>query len=252
MFFSIIIPCLNEEKYLPKLLSDLSAQTNNDFEVIIVDGKSEDHTIKEIKKFKSALARLNILVSEKRNVSYQRNLGAKSAKGEWILFMDADNRLPDYFIDGVRYRIAQTKCDCFTTYCEPNTDKAGDKLVTQSINAIIELAQFLEKPSAQGAMIGVTKTGFEKIGGFDTEFIPSEDKMFVRTAIKKKLKFEVFKDPAYVFSMRRYEKKGHLKTIGQYLDVNLQDETLGKKRNVDEYHMGGHLFKKGRLATSKK
>lgn len=242
--FSVVIPALNEEKYLPKLIRDLVRQTNQDFEVVLVDGNSEDKTVDKAKEVASGKISLFIETSDKRNVSYQRNLGAKVAKGEWLLFMDADNRLPDYFIDGIRYQIAKTKCDCFTTYCEPDSQKPGDKIVTQSINAMIDLAQFLEKPSAQGAMIGITKSGFNKVGGFDIEFIPSEDKLFVRTAVKKDLKFEIFKEPRYIFSMRRYNKAGHLKTIGQYLDVNLQDETKGKNRDVDEYLMGGHLFKK--------
>lgn len=242
VFFSIVIPALNEEKYLPNLLSDLALQTYSDFEVIIVDGKSEDKTVEESNKFASKFKKFTIVSSEIRNVSYQRNLGAKLAIGKWIVFMDADNRIPDYFLDGIRYQIAKTKCDIFTTYCEPDTNNAGDKLVTQSINTALEIAQFLEKPSAQGAMIGVTVNGFKKNGGFDTEFIPSEDKMFIRTAIQKGLEFKIFKEPRYIFSMRRYRKSGHLKTIANYLDINLQDEIVGKKRKVKEYNMGGHLF----------
>ncbi|MCS7092076.1 MAG: glycosyltransferase family 2 protein [Patescibacteria group bacterium] len=242
VFFSVVIPALNEEKYLPNLLADLAFQTYSDFEVIVVDGNSEDKTVEESSKFKSKFKKFTILQSDRRNVSYQRNLGAKSAIGRWIIFMDADNRLPDYFLDGIRYQIAKTKCDIFTTYCEPDTDSAGDKLVTQSINAALEIAQFLEKPSAQGAMIGVTTEGFYKIEGFDTEFIPSEDKMFVRTAIKKGLEFVIFKEPRYIFSMRRYKKAGHLKTITNYLDINFQDEMSGGKRKAVKYEMGGHLF----------
>jgi len=44
-FFSIIIPALNEEKYLPHLLDDLTKQTFRDFEVILVDGNSSDATV---------------------------------------------------------------------------------------------------------------------------------------------------------------------------------------------------------------
>jgi glycosyltransferase involved in cell wall biosynthesis len=41
-FISIIIPTLNEEKYLPKLLTDFKKQKNKNFEIVIVDGHSED------------------------------------------------------------------------------------------------------------------------------------------------------------------------------------------------------------------
>ena len=54
-FFSIIIPSLNEEKYLPLLLEDLSQQTFKSFEVIIIDGKSEDKTIELAKTFNKKL-----------------------------------------------------------------------------------------------------------------------------------------------------------------------------------------------------
>ncbi len=51
LFYSIIIPTLNEEKYLPLLLSDLNKQKEKNFEVIIVDGSSIDNTKKEAEKF---------------------------------------------------------------------------------------------------------------------------------------------------------------------------------------------------------
>ena len=77
LFFSIVIPSLNEEKYLPKLLEDLAAQTYSDFEVIVVDGNSKDETVKRSLEFKKSLLSLEVISSKERNVSHQRNLGAK-------------------------------------------------------------------------------------------------------------------------------------------------------------------------------
>ena len=79
--FSIVIPCLNEEKYLPKLLTNLEKQTLKDFEVIVVDGQSEDKTLAKATSFNNRL-KIKTLKADKRNVSFQRNLGAKNAKGE--------------------------------------------------------------------------------------------------------------------------------------------------------------------------
>jgi glycosyltransferase involved in cell wall biosynthesis len=242
-FFSIVIPALNEEKYLPKLLGDLVQQTYPDFEVIIVDGKSEDKTVEKVKTFAKKL-NLKIVTSEKRNVSFQRNLGAKNAKTDWIIFMDADNSLPDYFLDGIRYHIAETKCDCFTTYCDPDTDDVADKLLAQTMNVILDASHFLELPNVWGQMIGITKKGFTKVGGFDIVHIPFEDRVFIRTAFKKGLNFQVFKDPKYIFSTRRYQKKGRLKQIQQYLELNLKDETKGVFGKSTKYEMGGHIYSK--------
>src|SRR3990170_5565992 len=110
-FFSIIIPTLNEERYLPHLLEDLSKQTFKDFEAIIVDGHSNDATVAQALKFKGKLPELSILQSKERNVSFQRNLGGEKAEGSWLIFMDADNRVPEYFLEGVKYKIAFTKSD---------------------------------------------------------------------------------------------------------------------------------------------
>ncbi|KKT87511.1 MAG: Cell wall biogenesis glycosyltransferase, partial [Candidatus Collierbacteria bacterium GW2011_GWD2_45_10] len=90
-FFSVIIPALNEEKYLPLLLADLAKQTTRDFEVIIIDGNSKDKTVAKAKLFKNKLPLLTILSSPVRNVSVQRNQGATKATGRYLLFNDADN-----------------------------------------------------------------------------------------------------------------------------------------------------------------
>jgi glycosyltransferase involved in cell wall biosynthesis len=242
-FFSIIIPALNEEKYLPLLLKDLSKQTFGDFEVIVVDGKSEDNTVARVKQFSRKL-KVSILTSEKRNVSYQRNLGVKEATSNWIIFMDADNRLPDYFLDGIRYRIAETKCDCFTTYCNPDSDNVAYKILAQSMNITLDVSHFLEVPNVWGQMIGITKEGFERVGGFDIVHIPFEDRAFIRAVFKKGLEFSVFKDPKYIFSTRRYQTKGKLKQIQQYIELNLNDETKGKIGKKTSYEMGGQVYRK--------
>ena len=91
-FFSIVIPTLNEESSLPKLLSDLSLQTFKNFEVIIVDGNSEDKTIIKSKYYSKQFISLTIITSKTRNVSTQRNKGGKIAIGKYIVFMDADER----------------------------------------------------------------------------------------------------------------------------------------------------------------
>ncbi len=78
---SVIIPTLNEAACLPLLLRDLSQQIYRDFEVIVVDGRSTDKTLKIAQNFKKKVPRLKIIISPKRHVCFQRNLGAGSAAG---------------------------------------------------------------------------------------------------------------------------------------------------------------------------
>src|ERR1700733_10407118 len=91
---SIIIPCLNEQAYLPRLLESIAAQTyDGKLQVIVVDGHSDDKTVASAHKYAQRLDDL-LVVEAERNVGHQRNVGAKHAKYEHLLFLDADVVLP--------------------------------------------------------------------------------------------------------------------------------------------------------------
>lgn len=237
--FSIIIPSLNEEKYLPKLLGDLAKQTLTDFEVIVVDGFSDDETVNRISEFKNKLNSLEIINSEKRNVSYQRNLGAKKAKNEWLIFMDADNRLPDYFFDGIKYRVLKEKPQLFTTHCLPDSNKKGDKVLTDIMNLGSELNNFMEEPTLKGSMVGVRKKIFAKYGGFDETILFAEDKEYVKRLHGKGIKLKVFRDPRYVLSLRHYRRDGLLKYSGKITKLNFKNFAKLSIDQPSEYPMGG-------------
>lgn len=222
IFFSIVIPTLNEEKYLPKLLSDLEKQSffKDNLEVIVVDGNSEDKTIKKAKTFTKL--DLKTFVVKKRNVAYQRNFGAKKARGEWIIFMDADNRLPNSFLDGIKYQISKhTDIDVFTTWIEVSQASSVDKAVTSIVNLGLESYQFIDKPSAMGSLIGCKKTVFNNTP-FDEKQSFLEDGYFTLNAYKKGYKYYIFKYPKYSYSLRRLKKEGTLKVAGSMSLLTLQ------------------------------
>ena len=68
--FSVIIPVYNEEEYISRCLQSLIAQTMNDYEVIIVDDGSGDHSIEICKKFQSKFRYCSI-------ISHTKNMGGK-------------------------------------------------------------------------------------------------------------------------------------------------------------------------------
>lgn len=86
---SVIIPTFNEEKALPSTLLHLLEQPG-DYEVIVVDGGSDDQTCAIVQ----AEPRVRLLTAPKGRAS-QMNAGAKEARGEWVLFLHADTRLPE-------------------------------------------------------------------------------------------------------------------------------------------------------------
>lgn len=241
--FTIVIPTLNEEKYLPRLLEDLSKQTfpKELFEVIHIDGSSEDKTVVEATKFNKKIDIKSIVV-KKRNVSFQRNTGAELAKGKWVIFMDADDQLPTYFLDGIKYQLAKNKSiDIFTTWSAVKKMSAIEGPINIMLNLGLEVYNSTGKPAAIGAMIGIRKKLTEKIK-FDENQKFMEDTFFVQTAYKAGNNFVVLKEPRYIFSMRRYEKEGTLKSTAS--GALLQLKFLQGKDFKDEsrYKMEGGAY----------
>ncbi len=239
-FFSVVIPALNEEKYLPNLLHDLAEQTCTDFEVIVVDGSSDDDTVKVAKEFDKKLS-LTVHTVTKRNVSYQRNEGGKLARGEWIIFMDADNRLPTHFLDGVKYQIAKyNDFQVFTTWLDVDPTIAIDQPIAHFINFGMEAYfKILNKPSAFGALIGVTREVF-KAHMFDEHQLIFEDSLFVQNISNAGFAFRVLHEPRFTFSFRRMKKEGTFKmirTIAISQLKYLQGDTF--EENNYGYHMSG-------------
>ncbi len=208
-FFSIVIPTLNEEKYLPRLLNDLAAQTYKNFEVIHVDANSEDNTVKEAQKFKNKI-NLTSHVTQKRNISFQRNLGAQLSKTKWVIFMDADDKFPPHFLQGIKYNLDKySEIDIFTCWIEPSYYDLKDYPIVQVINLSLEFYARV-KPSTPGSLIGVRKKITETIH-FKEDQMFNEDAAFSQEVSANGYNYTVFKDPRYFYSFRRIKKEGLLK-----------------------------------------
>lgn len=90
---SIIVPCLNEEEHLPYFLDSLIRQKIG-FELIVVDGGSEDDSRRLIDTFRERI-QITGFIDETRNLGYVRNKGAIAARGDPLLFTNSDAVLPD-------------------------------------------------------------------------------------------------------------------------------------------------------------
>jgi len=243
-YFSIIIPTLNEAKFLPDLLKDLSHQTNQDFETIIVDGQSKDHTQAKAESFRTKLPSLSILSTTKHNVSYQRNLGAKKAQGKILLFLDADGGLPPFFLDGIKYKLSKNPVDVFTSWIKPDSTNPQDTAIATIINLSFEASRLLDIPTGFGAMLGFKKTAFAKLRGFAEDITYAEDQEIIRRALEKKLTFTIYPDPHYVYSFRRLRKQGTLNTLRQFAKLQTKLAIAGYPNHTKkDYPMGGHYFK---------
>ena len=90
-FFSIIMPCYNAERYLKDALDSVLAQTFTDWELLLIDDGSKDHSLAIAQECLKNEPRAHIFSVPNGGVSKARNIGLDHAQGEWIFFMDADD-----------------------------------------------------------------------------------------------------------------------------------------------------------------
>lgn len=98
MKISIIIPTYNEEKDINVMIDSILSQTILAYEIIFVDGDSKDNTLDELKKFKKKFSKVKIYSDKRFDRNRARNFGIKKSKGDIILLLNADVRLPKNFL----------------------------------------------------------------------------------------------------------------------------------------------------------
>ena len=96
---SIIVPCYNQAQYLDECLQSVLDQTFKDWECIIVSDGSPDNTEQAAQKWVDKDSRFELLVKENGGLSSARNAGIEIAKGEWILPLDADDKIGNQYLE---------------------------------------------------------------------------------------------------------------------------------------------------------
>lgn len=97
---SVVIPCFNLGGYAAEAVDSVLAQTFQDFEIVIVnDGSTDPTTQPQLDAIASRDARIRVLHSVNRGLAGARNLGIESAAGQYILPLDADDRIAPTFLE---------------------------------------------------------------------------------------------------------------------------------------------------------
>ena len=98
-FFSIIIPVYNVAPYLRECLDSVLAQTFTDWEAICVDDGSTDGSGAILDEYAAKDSRFRVFHQSNAGVSAARNRGLDEAKGEWIWFVDSDDKIKPYALE---------------------------------------------------------------------------------------------------------------------------------------------------------
>ena len=196
---SIIIPTFNEERFLSFLLKSLKEQTFNDFEIIVADNNSTDAT-------RLIALKSGAMVVKGGLPACGRNNGAKVAKGEWLLFLDADVILPRDFLKRTMAEIQKHNFSAATCLVDPLSDRQIDKFLHGATNVYIRATKKFF-PHAPGFCIFCKKEAHESVGGFDEKIKLAEDHDYV-SRLSRVCEFGLLRDIRIPVSVRRLDKDG--------------------------------------------
>ena len=108
---SVIVPVHNGEAYLADCVESIENQTGQTFEVIVVNDGSTDDTASVCERLSERYENLQIFTLPDQGVSAARNRGLEQAEGEYITFVDADDRLRPGMLAGLYRLLSETDSD---------------------------------------------------------------------------------------------------------------------------------------------
>jgi glycosyltransferase involved in cell wall biosynthesis len=194
---SVVIPAHNEERYLPKTLEALQRQNYGWFEVIVVANGCTDRT-REV-----ARGRCNrLIVLSERGLGVARNLGARMARGDILLFLDADTILEPMALRIIAEEFSDRDA-AGTIQGRPDESRLSYRLIYGVKNLIHRCALH---PGSSGVILCWRKQ-FMGVGGFDERLEVRENSEL----LKRLMRFGRYKyigAIAATTSMRRYDRCG--------------------------------------------
>lgn len=212
---SVIVPTLNEEKYLRPTLQSLAEQTYRNFELIVKDGVSQDNTVEIAKEF------ADLVVSE-RDVSIgdARNQGVKRAKGDVLAFLDADTSLDKNALEIVAEDFALYDIVLLLPKYGPIEHDVGvvPKIKKEMNRFYVGFENYWRKYVDRfcgGMFMPVGSAAFRRIGGFNKRLKCVEDIELSYRLRKIGNVLNDYRVKAY-FSFRRFILSGYIETLRNY------------------------------------
>jgi glycosyltransferase involved in cell wall biosynthesis len=227
--YSVIVPVYNRIDEVRDLLESLLHQTNNDFEVIIVEDGSSEPCNAVTDEYKAKGLNVAYYYKDNEGRSIARNHGIERSNGQWLIFFDSDCVIPpDYFDIVTKHLAKHPEIDCFG-----GPDAAHDSFSDTQKAINYTMTSFLTTGGIRGGKVqlekfvprtfntGFRKSVYDKVGGFREMF--SED-IDMSTRIrqagfsiglihdakvwhKRRIDFKKFLRQVYVFGMSRITLK---------------------------------------------
>jgi len=202
---SVIVPAFNEEAYLPRTLEALrraEAYLGEPVEILVADNESTDNT--------TAVARehgATVVPVEIRCISAVRNRAAAAAQGDYLVFVDADNRVSETMLAEIK-RVLDSGKYAGGGIVHARYDRSSFGIACT--HGLVQLGMRLTRLSM--FMLYCTREAFEAVGGFDEQLLSSEDFAFAR-ALRRHARqhgqaYCNLRGPELIMSARKFDEYG--------------------------------------------
>lgn len=220
---SVVIPARNEEKFIQKTLESLKNTTAWPFEIIVVVNGSNDNTLEIAQRFAEKVFNFEKALGP----GGARNEGAKVAKGDIYVFLDADTEVSKNAISEViKNSNGNSVGSCSANISESKTDK---KLRAKIFFAFKNFIHKTKVYKGSIALIFCSNEIFWKINGFNKNMWVGELHDFLKRAASEGAEYKFLENCSVVTSLRRYEKKGYLQTFVFWIKWKIL--SIFKKKN---------------------
>lgn len=216
---SVVVPARNEEKLLPRCLFALRQQKYDDFEIIVVDSASTDHTQQVARSFGARVVRVN-----DPGVGLARQAGFEATTGEIIVSTDADTVTdPNWLKQIVAPFADQSVVGTFGTI-----ELTGQRIWTRLGHALFSSFQAANlqvgRPLFCGPNFAVRKDVFLAVNGFmvDGEYPGEAEDMRLAQKLKKRGKIVFLPNNKVIVSSRRLDNGQGLRYTGHHAGVYLR------------------------------
>lgn len=227
MLVSLIIPAHDEERLIGKTVRNLLAagvDAGLEFEVIVADDASSDQTGPV-----AEAAGARVVRHERRQIAATRNLGARAAKGELLIFVDADT-----WPNGIALlqAVAAMESGAAGGGATMKFDGAVP-LVVRLLNPVVALA-FRLKGRSGGAFFFCTRRALEAAGGWDETVFAAEE-IFLAIELKKRGRFVVIREHVLT-SGRKLRSHTAAEILGQLFRVIVKPSRLRSREALDMWY----------------
>lgn len=193
---SVVIPLYNKEKLIGDTIQTVLNQTFQDFEIVVVNDGSTDNSVAEVEKINDP--RIRLINQKNAGVSVARNRGIQEAKGEYVAFLDADDKWHQDYLGVIDKLIKKyPECDVFSAryqfideyghYSDSIIRGIDCKCSSCRLDNYFHVASISHPPIWTSAVV-VSRQALISVGGFPIGVTTGEDLLtWAKLALKYKI-----------------------------------------------------------------